>query len=127
MKGSEGMNEHDIFEEMKKLLESEGLVTARLVESVTKTSQLTASTVPEIQDLFRQWLSLVAREVKRMAEPGKDLPLVGTAGMIGISPSSLLSLLLFLQRTGEISVESVRIGQGTGNNEDICDCLLSKD
>ena len=47
------MNEHDIFEEMKKLLDSEGLVTARLVESVTKTSQLTASTVPEIQDLFR--------------------------------------------------------------------------
>ncbi|MBP9027832.1 MAG: hypothetical protein KBF46_01115 [Aminivibrio sp.] len=121
------MNEHDIFEEMKNLLDSEGLVTARLVESVTRTSQLSASTVPEIQDLFRQWLSLVAREVKSMAKPGKDLFLPETAGTIGISQSSLLSLLLFLQRTGELSVESVRIGRGTGKNEDICDCLRQKD
>jgi hypothetical protein len=121
------MNEHDLFEEMKKLLDSEGLVTARLVESVTRTSQLSSSTVPEIQDLFRQWLSLVAREVKRMAVPGKDFSLSEAAGTIGISPSSLLSLLLFLQRTGELSVESVRIGPGAGKNEDICDCLRSKD
>lgn len=121
------MNEFDLFEEMKKLLDSEGLVTARLVESVTRTSQLSASAVPEIQDLFRQWLSLVAREVKRMAVPGEDISVSEAAGTIGISPSSLLSLLFFLQRTGELSVESVRIGQGTGRNEDICDCLLPKD
>jgi hypothetical protein len=121
------MNENDIFEEMKKLLDSEGLVTARLVESVTRTSQMSSGTIPEIQDLFRQWLSLVAREVKRMAEPGNDMAIAEAAEKIGISSSSLLSLLLFLQRTGEISVESVRIGQGTGKNEDICDCLQARD
>ncbi|MGI6790003.1 hypothetical protein [Aminivibrio sp.] len=121
------MNEHDIFEEMKRLLDSEGLVTARLVESVTRTSQFSAASVPEIQMLFRQWLSLICREVKRFAVEDSDLSVSESAQKIGISPSSFLSLLLYLQRSGEISIESVLIGKGTGKNEDICSCLLEKD
>lgn len=117
------MNEQDIFKEMKKLLDSEGLVTARLVESVVKTSQLAATSVPEIQELFSQWLAIIGREVKRIAAPGKTFSIAEGAKSIGISPSSLLSLILYLQRTGEISVESVQIGPGSGRNEDICDCL----
>jgi hypothetical protein len=127
MKGRVDMNEQDIFEEMKRLLDSEGLVTARLVESVTRTSQFSAASVPEIQMLFQQWLSLICREVKRFAVEGSDLSISETAQKIGISPSSLLSLLLLLQRSGDVSVESVRIGKGTGKNEDICSCLLEKD
>lgn len=117
------MNQQDIFEEMKRLLDSEGLVTARLVESVVKTSQMAAASAPEIQDLFSQWLAIIGREVKRIAEPGQTLSVAEGAKSIGISPSSLLSLILYLQRTGEISVESIQIGPGTGRNEDICDCL----
>ncbi len=119
------MNEREIFEDIKKLMDSEALVTARLVESVTKTSQLAAGTSPEITELFGQWLSLVGGEVKRMAEPGKELSVKETAAAIGISDVSLLSILLFLQRRGEITLETVKIGQGTGRNEDICGCLMA--
>jgi len=94
---------------------------------VTRTSQFSAASVPEIQMLFRQWLSLICREVKRFAVEDSDLSVSESAQKIGISPSSFLSLLLYLQRSGEISIESVLIGKGTGKNEDICSCLLEKD
>ncbi len=119
------MNEREVFEDIKKLMDSEVLVTARLVESITRASQMAAGSSPEITELFGQWLSLVGREVKKMAEPGKELSVEKTAGTIGITPVSLLSLLLFLQRRGEITLESVKIGPGTGRNEDICDCLMA--
>lgn len=124
-KGSESMNEREIFEDIKKLLDSEALVTARLVESIAKTSQLAAASSPEVAELFGQWLSLVGGEVKRMARPGEELSVNEAAETIGITPVSLLSLLLLLQRRGEITLESVKIGQGTGQNEDVCDCLMA--
>ena len=64
---TEERNEHKLIQEVKRLLDSEGLVTARLVESVTRTAQMASTTVPEIQDLFSQWLSLIGGEVARMA------------------------------------------------------------
>lgn len=121
------MNGNILLDEIKNLLDSECLVTARLVESITKTAQLSAETAPEIQSLFQQWLSLITKEVKRIAEPGQDMSIPKTAQMIGISPSSLLALLLFLQRNGEISVDSVKFMEGTGKNEDLCSCLFKKD
>ena len=117
------MNEKEMYDEMKKLLESEGLVTARLVESVSRTAQMCSVTLPEVQVLFDQWLSLIGREVQRLAEPGKDISVSETAGMIGISESSLLAILLSLQRRGKIKIETLRIAEGTGNNEDICHCF----
>ena len=117
------MNEKEMYDEIKKLLESEGLVTARLVESVSRTAQMCSVTLPEVQVLFDQWLSLIGREVQRLAEPGKDISVSETAGMIGISESSLLTILLSLQRRGKIKVETLRIAEGTGKNEDICPCF----
>lgn len=120
------MNEKELYEEIKKLLESEGLVTARLVESVSRTAQMCSVTLPEMQILFDQWLSLIGREVLRLAEPGKDITVCETAGIIGISESSLLAILLSLQRRGKITVETLRIAQGTGKNEDICSCFQER-
>lgn len=117
------MNEKEMYDEIKKLLESEGLVTARLVESISRTAQMCSVTLPEMQVLFDQWLSLIGREVLRLAEPGKEMAVSETAGMIGISESSLLAILLSLQRRGKIKVESLRIAEGTGKNEDICSCF----
>ena len=117
------MDEKELYGEMKKLLESEGLVTARLVESVSRTAQMCSVTLPEMQMLFDQWLSLIGREVLRLAEPEREISVSGSAGTIGISESSFLAILLSLQRRGKISVTSLRIGKGTGENEDICSCL----
>ena len=120
------MNEKELYDEIKKLLESEGLVTARLVESVSRTAQMCSVTLPEMQVLFGQWIELIGREVLRLAEAGKDIDVSETAGMIGISGSSLLGILLSLQRRGKISVTTLRIGEGTGENEDICSCFRER-
>lgn len=121
---TEERNEHKLIQEVKRLLDSEGLVTARLVESVTRTAQMVSTTVPEIQDLFSQWLSLIGGEVARMAASSPEMDIASTANRIGIEESSLLSLLLMLQREGALSIESVRIGKGKGKNSEICSCLM---
>lgn len=121
---TEERNEHKLIQEVKRLLDSEGLVTARLVESVTRTAQMASTTVPEIQDLFSQWLSLIGGEVARMAASLPEMDIASTANRIGIEESSLLSLLLMLQREGALSIESVRIGKGKGKNSEICSCLM---
>lgn len=124
---NEDRNGHQHLQEIKRLLDSEGLVTARLVESVTRTAQMASTTVPEIQDLFSQWLSLIGGEVARMAASAPEMDIVSTAQMIGIEESSLLSLLLMLQREGKLTIESVRIGKGRGKNSEICSCLMGTD
>ena len=124
---TEERNEHKLIQEVKRLLDSEGLVTARLVESVTRTAQMASTTVPEIQDLFSQWLSLIGGEVARMAASSPEMDIASTANRIGIEESSLLSLLLMLQREGALSIESVRIGKGKGKNSEICSCLMGTD
>ena len=121
---TEERNEHKLIQEVKRLLDSEGLVTARLVESVTRTAQMASTTVPEIQDLFSQWLSLIGGEVARMAASSPEMDIASTANRIGIEESSLLSLLLMLHREGALSIESVRIGKGKGKNSEICSCLM---
>ena len=121
---TEERNEQKLIQEVKRLLDSEGLVTARLVESVTRTAQMASTTVPEIQDLFSQWLSLIGGEVARMAASSPEMDIASTANRIGIEESSLLSLLLMLQREGALSIESVRIGKGKGKNSEICSCLM---
>lgn len=130
-KGDRAMNdeydERAMFKEIKKLIDSEGLVTARLVESVNRTAQMASSTVPEIQDLFATWLSLVGGEVKRMAEGSPELDIADTASGIGIDESSLLSILLMLHREGKISIKSVRTTPGDGRNREICSCLMGED
>ena len=121
---TEERNEHKLIQEVKRLMDSAGLVTARMVESVTRTAQMASTTVPEIQDLFSQWLSLIGGEVARMAASSPEMDIASTANRIGIEESSLLSLLLMLQREGALSIESVRIGKGKGKNSEICSCLM---
>ena len=82
---TEERNEHKLIQEVKRLLDSEGLVTARLVESVTRTAQMASTTVPEIQDLFSQWLSLIGGEVARMAASSPEMDIASTANRIGIT------------------------------------------
>lgn len=117
------MDEHAMYEEMKRVLDSEVLVTARLVESVTKVAQMSSFTHPELDGLFLQWLSLVAGQVQRVAGSQKEISIPSVAQEIGVSPSAFLAILLHLQRQGELTIDSVTIGRGTGRNEDLCECL----
>ena len=52
---------------VQNIAESCGKVAARLVESISRTSQLAAGTTPELQQLFERWLSIVAGEILRDA------------------------------------------------------------
>jgi len=117
-------NELDaLIEDMKNMLDSTALVTARMIDSVINNSQLASSTTPEMQDLFRSWLECIAGEVKRKLVEKGDLSadeIQKTANDIGISTNTLLSLVLYLQRKGDIRVDSIRISPGSGLNTEVC-------
>ena len=44
---------NDLKDDLERLMDAERLVTARLVESVLRTSRLAGTATPELQDLFR--------------------------------------------------------------------------
>ena len=112
----------EFMKEFREALDTEKLITARLVDSITRSVQLAGSLTPEMQELFDQWISLIASQVIREAECSEiDVPAV--AQRIGIKESSLLSLILYMQRNGSLSVKKVTFIEGSGNNEEICNCL----
>jgi hypothetical protein len=112
-----------LIEDMKNMLDSTALVTARMIDSVVSNSQLASSTTPEMQNLFRSWLEFVAGEVKRKLVEKGDLSaeeIQKTANDIGITTNTLLSLVLYLQRKGDIRVDAIRISPGSGLNTEVC-------
>jgi len=110
-------------QDLKALARSLELVSARVFESVVRTNQLASSTTPEMQNLFEQWLTIIARELLRIVgEEGKIDP-EAVAEQIGITPESVLGLALTLQRQGQIKIKSVEVESGDGRNTDICGCM----
>jgi predicted transcriptional regulator len=122
----------ELKEEIKDALESERLVTARLVDSVLRVSQIAGTATPEMCRMFDQWLSLIGdqvlREVKGKSETEKgecDVPAL--ARTIGVSETTLFSLLVFLHRSGRIRVRAVRFSEDGGENSEACRCLTQRD
>ncbi|MDR1874678.1 MAG: cupin domain-containing protein [Synergistaceae bacterium] len=117
----------DVVRQVKEVLQAEGLVTARLVDSVLRTSQLASLTTPEMRDMFDRWLDIVATQVLhelngKMSEKGEcDLPAL--AQNIGVGETTLFSLLVFLHRSGRIRIEGLRFSLEQGKNPEACDCL----
>lgn len=109
-------------EQLEAYLDSCRLVTARLVESVVRNSQWALSTTPEMEELFGQWREIMAHQILSHAPEGTLDPEV-VAKEIGVTPSTVLSLLLSLHRSGEITLRSIQFEQGPGTNREICDCL----
>ncbi|MGC9372307.1 MAG: hypothetical protein ACP5DY_03205 [Thermovirgaceae bacterium] len=105
------------------IAESCGKVTARLVESVSRTSQLAAGTTPELGQLFERWLSIIAGEILRESKEQNVLNIKDIAERIGIDDSSVLCLIQYLHRQGRIAVTEVRIAEGCGEDREICECL----
>ncbi len=98
-------------------------VAARLIDSITRTAQLASGTTPEMQELTSQWIELIGREVLSRSQGQDEIDIEEMARSIGISPSSLLSLFLTLQRRGRLKVTHLRCGAGEGKNEDLCSCM----
>jgi hypothetical protein len=120
------MTESDrMYEEMlqdcKRMIDSTSLVTARMIESIVKNSQLASSATPEMQDMFQSWLKLVSGEVLRDLDGEvTDVNIEETSERIGVTPSTLISLLLYLHRNGSVNIRTVRLQKGNGENKDIC-------
>jgi len=107
---------------IKNLIDTERLLTARMVDSITRTSQMAAYATPEMQEMFNQWLNLVGEQVLREAKNHEcDIPAL--ARSIGVSESTIFSLLVSLHRSGKIRVENVRFSDGDGKNPEVCTCL----
>jgi hypothetical protein len=96
---------------------------ARVLESISRTAQLSSLATPEIQELFEDWLEILSRQILRGQEIPGSLDVCSKAEEIGLSPSSLLGLLLYLQRQGKVGITEIRLAPGSGRDEDICDCI----
>jgi len=113
---------------IKNLIDAERLLTARMVDSVTRVGQLASYATPEMQEMFNQWLTLVGeqllRETGKAGEKG-DCDIPAAARSIGVSETTVFSLLAFLHRSGRIRVETVRFSDGGGKNTEVCSCLTN--
>jgi predicted transcriptional regulator len=81
---------------------------------------------PEMQDMFNRWLGLVGEQVLREAGESSqkgECDVSAIARSIGVSESTVFSLLGFLHRSGRIRVETVRFSSGDGKNLEACPCL----
>ncbi|MFA5621728.1 MAG: hypothetical protein WC948_03390 [Thermovirgaceae bacterium] len=96
---------------------------ARVLESISRTAQLSSLATPEIQELFENWLEILSHQILRGLEIPGPLDICSKAEEIGLSPSSLMGLLLYLQRQGRINITEIRLAPGSGCDEDICDCI----
>jgi len=121
------MNSHNeemdpIFEEFRQVLDSTSLVTARMIESITVNSQLASSYTPEMHDLFRSWLDLIAREILKNIDRAEDhsIDIADLSRSIGIEESTLLALLLYLYRKGNIQISKMVISRDSGENRELC-------
>lgn len=116
MTGKDKLEEKSIAEECSQ-------AAARLLESVSRTAQLSSFATPQMQEMFGEWLDIIGREITRAQElPGK-IDIAARAEEIGISRSTLLGVLLHLHRQGSISITDVGVEKGSGRNEDICSCM----
>ena len=116
----EGME--DIGLDIKNVLDSERLLTARMVDSILRTCQVASYATPEMQEMFSQWLGLIGEQALRECREGEcDVPAL--AKTIGVSEGTIFSLLGYLSRSGRIRVETVRFTDGDGKNTEACSCL----
>lgn len=115
----------ELFEDCKRIIDSTSLVTARMIESIVRNSQLASSTTPEMLEMFQSWLKLVSGEVIRnIGNDSKDIKIEDTAERIGLTSATLLSLLLYLHRNGSIKISGITIERESGDNTEICHDLI---
>lgn len=110
-------------QDMAQLVHSLELVSARVLDSVVKTNQLASSYTPEMQLLFREWAGCLGDAVVAEFEKSGSLEPEKTAKEIGVSPSTIISLALTLQREGRIKITEIKGTTTASGNTEICGCM----
>lgn len=108
---------------LKELVQSLELVSARVLESVVLAGQLAGSSTPEMRVMFDQWLELLGGEVSRAAAEAGEIKPDELAAKIGVQPSTIISLALALQRQGKLNITSIKAEPCNEGNREICGCL----
>ena len=75
---------NDLKDDLERLMDAERLVTARLVESVLRTSRLAGTATPELQDLFREWLGVMGSHILEEVEGPARRDVAAWARELGI-------------------------------------------
>ena len=114
---------NDLKDDLKRLMDAERLVTARLVESVLRTSRLAGTATPELQDLFREWLDVMGSHILEEVEGPARRDVAAWARDLGIGEASLFSLLVQLHRSGAVRIRAVELEPRDGDDAERCDCL----
>lgn len=122
---NEKMQERDLMEQVKEVLDSERLLTARMVDSVLRSTQMASLATPEMQDMFDQWVTLIGRQMLAEIGPAGECDIPSLARTIGVGETTLFSLLVYLHRSGKIHIDGVRFSVGKGNNTESCGCLMA--
>lgn len=124
-KEREGDGPLPLLDELKRLMDAERLVTARLVESVQNVSRLAGMATPELQGLFREWLSVMETHVLEEVGGPMRREVAPWAEALGIGETSLFSLLVQLHRAGSVRIRAVELEPGDGRDAERCGCLLA--
>ena len=108
---------------IEKLVDSLELVSARMLEMIVTNSQLASAQTPEMRALFQKWVNLMSDELLTAADETGTVDLTILSERIGISRQTVASLLLYLDRKGDIGILEMRVTKGEGKNRDICGCM----
>lgn len=107
---------------LTQLVKSLELVSSRLLECITKNSQLACAATPQMQMLFNEWAELISDRLTEAAKTGSIKP-AELALEAGVSADSILSLALMLQRQGKLRIRELKVSPADEPNHEICGCL----
>ena len=110
-------------QDMRQLVKSLELVSARVLDSVVRASQLASSATPEMQALFTEWVNCLGGELTRAVEEKGAINPDELAKTIGVTPATVISLALALHREGAIKITEIRAEPSNGETTEICGCL----
>ena len=110
-------------QDMKQLVKSLELVSARVLDSVVRASQLACAATPEMQALFAEWVGCLGGELTRAVEEKGAINPDELAKTIGVTPATVISLALALHREGAIKITELKAEPSNGVNTEICGCL----
>lgn len=108
---------------LRELVHSLELVSARVFDSITTAGQLAAASTPEMRSLFSLWIEMIGGELLRTTGNEGAIDPVSAANQIGITEDTVISMALALHRQGKIKITGLIVEPGDGINKDICACM----
>ena len=110
-------------QDMKQLVRSLELVSARIFDSIVRVSQLASANTPEMQQLFSQWVDCLGDTLISAVEKEGALYPDELAQNIGVTPATVISLALTLHREVKIKITEIKAEPAAGGNTEICGCM----